>query len=89
MQIKYIANNQVSYAPAEVKTIQPEVTVQEPDYKYKSVPVAVPYAAPYYTAPTVSYSTYPVPVAAAAHPYAYGYAGYPYGYAAPAATVAV
>ena len=75
---------QVTYGPAEVKTIQPEVTVQQPEYQYKKVPVAVPYAAPYYTAPTVSYSTYPVPVAAAAPHYAhygYGYAGYPYGYA--------
>lgn len=67
---------QVSYEPAEVKTIQPEVTVQQPEYIYKSVPVAVPH---YYAAPVATYAHHALP-----------YAAYPFAYhASPAAVVAV
>merc|ERR1711946_94009 len=52
--------SKVTYGPAEVtKTIQPEVTVQHPEYQYRSVPVPVPYAAPYHTEPVVHH--YPLP----------------------------
>lgn len=63
----------MSYEPAEYKTIQPEVTVQQPEYRYRSVPVPVPVAAPYYTAPAV-----------VSHPYVSAY-----HYAAAPATVVV
>merc|ERR1711946_35372 len=52
--------SKVTYGPAEVtKTIQPEVTVQHPEYQYRSVPVPVPYAAPYHTEPVCP----PLPIA--------------------------
>merc|ERR1712127_96339 len=63
----------VSYAPAEVtRTIQPEVTVQHPEYQYRSVPVPVPVAAPYHTEPVVHHYPLPSTYSVAAYPYAHG-----------------
>ncbi|KAI9559862.1 hypothetical protein GHT06_013870 [Daphnia sinensis] len=43
--------SKVNYQPAEYTHVRPEVTVQQPEYMYRSVPVPVPVAQPYYTAP--------------------------------------
>jgi hypothetical protein len=45
--------SKVSYQPTEYTHVRPEVTVQQPEYTYKSYPVPVPVAQPYYTAPVV------------------------------------
>ena len=45
--------SKVNHLPAEYTHIRPEVTVQQPEYQYKSVPVPVPVAQPFYTAPVV------------------------------------
>ena len=64
--------SKVTYGPAEVKTIQPEVTVQHPEYTYKSVPypvpVPAPYAAPYAVPYAAHFAHYPfaAPVVVAA-----------------------
>lgn len=73
--------SKVSYQPTEYTHVRPEVTVQQPEYKYRSVPVPVPVAQPYYTAPIVrNFVANPVAYAAAPYPgLGFGY-GVPLGY---------
>ena len=76
----------VSHAPAEYTHVRPEVTVQAPEYQYKSVPVPVPVAQPYYTAPVVR-NFVAAPAVATAYHHPAPYAALPafHHYALPAA----
>ncbi|EFX69438.1 hypothetical protein DAPPUDRAFT_329054 [Daphnia pulex] len=67
--------SKVNHQPAEYTHVRPEVTVQQPEYKYKSVPVPVPVAQPYYTAPVVR--NFVAAPQFAAYP---GFGGFPFGY---------
>ena len=71
--------SKVSYQPTEYTHVRPEVTVQQPEYKYKSVPVPVPVAQPYYTAPVVRNFAVQPQFAGAYPGMGYGY-GVPLGY---------
>ena len=82
---------QVSYAAPEVtKTIQPEVTVQQHEYQYKSVPVAVPVAAPYQAEPIITHYNLPPTYSYEAFR-GYPAFGYPHAYShfAPAAAAVI
>ncbi len=67
--------SKVSYQPAKYTHVRPEVTVQQPEYTYKSLPVPVPVAQPYYTAPVFRNF-----VAARQFPAYPGFGGFPLGY---------
>ncbi|KZS05915.1 Uncharacterized protein APZ42_030909 [Daphnia magna] len=67
--------SKVSYQPTEYTHVRPEVTVQQPEYTYKSYPVPVPVAQPYYTAPVVR--NFVAAPQFAAYP---GYGALPFGY---------
>lgn len=77
--------NKVNYQPAEYTHVRPEVTVQQPDYQYRSVPVPVPVAQPYYNPPVVRNYFAPQPAFVAPQPYvAAPYPGLGFGYGVPA-----
>jgi len=83
--------SKVSYAAPEVtKTIQPEVTVQQHEYQYKSVPVAVPVAAPYQAEPIITHYNLPPTYSYEAFR-GYPAFGYPHAYShfAPAAAAVI
>ena len=61
----------VNYQATEYTHIRPEVTVQQPEYTYKSVPYPVPVAQPYLTAPVVRNFVAPPAVAYTGYPYAF------------------